>query len=292
MLWLEAIRAAEGRLTREGIPDAELNAVLLAVHLKGGWKRSDIDPYLQDYLTVEEAVAFEHLIHRRLSHEPLQHITGETEFYGLRLYTSADALIPRPDTEILVEETLEVAKTWKSPRVLDIGTGTGAIALAIASSVKISECIGIDKSEKALALANRNKERLVLANVSFACHDIFSDVSSLGSFDIVVSNPPYISTKEYDLLDKEVSHYEPRIALTDESDGLISKNGLLGDGGWLLFEVGFDTGCDVASIMKKWGFREVELVNDLSGIGRVVKGRKYCVTNTPNATSYSTSFKS
>ena len=283
MLWREAIQEASRSLHDEGIDDAELNAELLAVYLKGGWKRSDMTRYMQDPLTPEEEVEYEHLINRRLAHQPLQYITGETEFFGLRLYSSPAALIPRPDTEVLVEVTLEeIALLLKHDvRILDIGTGSGAIILALASRLPQSECIGIDISNDALALAERNKERLGLTNVTFVNKNIFDDFE-LGSFDVVVSNPPYISTDEMRLLGKEVIDYEPRIALTDEADGLtfykeiVNKavSSLLKEGGSLLFEVGYDASCHVAALMKNAGLQDVKLTNDLSGIGRVICGRK------------------
>lgn len=283
MLWYEAIRDASRSLHDEGIDDAELNAELLAVHLKGEWKRSEMVRYMQDPLTPTEEVEYEHLINRRLAHQPLQYITGETEFFGLRLYVSPAALIPRPDTEVLVEVTLEeiTSLAKQDVRILDIGTGSGAIILALASRLPESECIGIDISNDALALAERNKERLGLTNVTFANKNIIDDIE-LGSFDVIVSNPPYISTDEMRLLGKEVIDYEPRIALTDEADGLsfykeiVNKaaSSLLKEGGLLLFEVGFDASCHVASLMKNAGFQTVKLTNDLSGIGRVICGRK------------------
>jgi release factor glutamine methyltransferase len=283
MLWYEAIRDASRSLYDEGIDDAELNAELLAVHLKGEWKRSDMTRYMQDPLTPEEEVEYELLINRRLAHQPLQYITGESEFFGLRLYVSPAALIPRPDTEVLVEVALEeIALLSKHDiRILDIGTGSGAIILALASRLPDAECIGIDISDEALTLAKRNKERLDLTNVSFINKNIFYEIE-LGSFDVVISNPPYISTDEMRLLGKEVIDYEPRIALTDESDGLsfyreiVSKATglLLKEGGLLLFEVGYDASCHVAALIKNAGFQEVKLINDLSGIGRVICGRK------------------
>jgi release factor glutamine methyltransferase len=283
VIWKEIIEQAETTFQSSGIDDALLNAELLAVHLKGGWKRSDIASYLQDPLTPEEEVEYEHLINRRLAHQPLQYITGETEFFGLRLYASPDALIPRPDTEVLVEVTLEEIALLpdQNVRILDIGTGSGAIILALATRLSNAECIGIDISDDALALAERNKERLGLTNVTFTNKNIFDEIE-IGSFDIIVSNPPYISTDEMRLLGKEVIDYEPRIALTDEADGLSfykeitikAVASLLKQGGLLLFEVGFDASCHVAALMKNAGFENVEFTNDLSGIGRVICGRK------------------
>jgi release factor glutamine methyltransferase len=283
MTWSDTIRNAASRLSDFGISDEVLNAELLAVYLKGGWLRAEIRPYLQNELSVEEADRYEQLINRRLLHEPLQYITGETEFFGLRLYASPAALIPRPDTEILVEAALHEIQTLSGNaiRILDIGTGSGAIILAIASGFPSAECIGTDISNDALALAERNRKRLGLSNVYFTKDNIFDDVE-LGSFDVIVSNPPYISLDEMRLLGKEVIDYEPRIALTDETDGLSfykkiagkAEGSLLKDGGLLLFEVAYDVSSEVKAILKKSGFRDIQLTNDLSGISRVVSGRK------------------
>lgn len=283
MRWRETIDRASNLLREAGINDAELNAELLAVHLKGGWKRSDISPYLREELTASEESDYEQLITRRLAHEPLQYIIGETEFYGLRLFCNPSVLIPRPDTEVLVETVLEEAALLDSDhiRILDIGTGSGAIILALASRLPNAVCVGVDSSEDALALAEENRNRHGISNVEFVKADIFDDVD-IGTFDIVVSNPPYISAAEMPLLEKEVLDYEPRLALTDEADGLTfykeivqkASGSLLKECGLLIVEIGYDASCHVGAILKNGGFEKICLNHDLSGVGRVIRGNK------------------
>jgi release factor glutamine methyltransferase len=286
MLWSEIIADAAEQLHRASVADAELNAELLAVHLIGGWKRTDINPYLHQQITHEQQHTYQTMLSRRLGGEPLQYITGETEFYGLRLYSDPSALIPRPDTETLVEVTLSAAKQFDHPTILDIGTGSGAAIIAAAYHLPNALCTALDISADALHLAKRNAERHHLSNIVFREMDIRGDLSALGSFDIVISNPPYIPAADIAGLDREVREYEPRIALTDEADGfsfyyhLIDKcrGGLLHSGGDLIVEVGFDMAESVAEILRTNGFIAIETVKDHSGVERVVRG-VYDVTN-------------
>lgn len=271
----EAITAAAHELTLAGITDPRLNAELLAAHLLGLWTRAEVRQRYHDPLSQQDLDRYQSFIRRRLRHEPLQYITGETEFFGLRLYTAPGVLIPRPDTEILIEETLKEAAP--DARILDIGTGSGCIALALASRLPNATIVGIDLSADAIQLARKNQLRLGLTNVEFKNADVMSEenINSLGKFDIVVSNPPYIPVDEYETLDREVIDFEPRGALTDDADGLTFYKQiitiapkLLRSGGRLLLEVGYGGAERVAGIASN--LRYLRTAKDLAGIERVI----------------------
>jgi release factor glutamine methyltransferase len=285
MTWREAIEGASAQLEAAGFADARLNAELLAAFILGGWKRGDVKEHLIKTMGEDDQLRFSELVGRRLVHEPLQHITGETEFFGLRLFSSPAALVPRPDTEILVEEALkeleEIAHKTDSPRVLDIGTGSGAVTFAIASKFPSADCTGIDASADALALAEKNRARLELSNVRFLPRNIFDYLSDVGIFDILVSNPPYINEEEFETLEKEVKDFEPRMALLAHDNGFafykrIAEEGLslLREGGSALVEVGADMANEVERIFRDRGWKPARTVSDLGGIKRVVVIKK------------------
>jgi len=281
MTWEEAILDASSRLESE-IKDATRNAEYLALHVLQLWNRTEMRKFLGTTLTPEEEATYHELVSRRLKQEPLQHITGETEFFGMRFFTSPAALIPRPDTEILVEETLKIAAVYskKELRILDIGTGSGIIALVLGSKLPIAKSMGIDISAEALQLAEKNKERLGISNVTFKQVDIFDEtIENIFSekIDIIVSNPPYIAAEDVGTLDVEVRNYDPRIALTDEFDGLrfyrriaeIAPK-ILDPDSRILVEIGFDMAEKVRKIFSDKGFTVLDVVKDLQGIDRVM----------------------
>ena len=272
----EAITAAEHELSLAAVADSRLNAELLAAHLFGLWTRAEVRERYNDKLSQQDLDRYQSFIRRRINHEPLQYITGETEFFGLRLYTSPQVLIPRADTEILVEETLKEAGRGDL-RILDIGTGSGCIALALASKLPDAKIIGIDSSAEAISLAEKNKRRCGFTNVEFWQSDLYNDadLNKLGVFDLIVSNPPYIPLGEYLTLDKEVQAFEPRSALTDEGDGLSFYRrifsvipSLLKPGGKLLVEIGH--GAADATMGLAAGLRYLRTVKDLAGVDRVI----------------------
>ncbi len=212
---------------------------------------------------------------RRSEGEPLQYILGVQEFMGLEFLVNPDVLVPRADTETLVEAVLSQNKGMN---ILDICTGSGCIALSIAHFNKNAFVIGLDISDEAIALAEKNAQKLGLSKrVRFEKRDILSDMPN-GVFDVVVSNPPYIKTKEIATLQKEVRLYEPHIALDGGEDGLdfyrriikISPM-LLQKGGKLFLEVGYDQAKEVSDMMKE-NFQNIKIIKDLCGIQRVVKG--------------------
>lgn len=214
------------------------------------------------------------LIKKRGNHIPLQYITGEQEFMGLDFKVSKDVLIPRQDTEILVEQVLKVAK---GKEVLDMCTGSGCIIISLAKLGGLKKAVGTDISEKALSVAKWNAEHLH-ADVDFIKSDMYSHVDE--KFDIIVSNPPYIPSQEIEALMDEVKEHEPRIALDGKSDGLyfyrIIINGLshhLKQGGYVFFEIGYDQGKAVCALLEEKKFTDIKVIKDLADLDRVVSGR-------------------
>jgi release factor glutamine methyltransferase len=285
MTWAELIEWGASELVTSGVEEAHTNAEYLALHALGLWDRRD----LRRNLTADarDEVAFRAYIARRATREPLQYILGEWEFFGLRLYCSSAALIPRPETEILVEEALVEAKNFtapggSSPRILDIGTGTGAIALALASRLPSAHAIGVDVSMEALQLAEKNRKSLELRNVRYHLADILSDdlAEYHGSVDLLVSNPPYVSLDDYAAIEPELLH-EPRVAITDGANGMAFyeriidlSNSLLKPGAVLLLEMGYNVQQQVASLVTSAGLSIDRVVPDLSRIERVLVARK------------------
>jgi release factor glutamine methyltransferase len=262
------------------------NAELLLGHALG---LSRIDLYLQHDRPVsdEERERVRELLTRRLSHEPPQYITGETEFYGIPLRVTPGVPIPRPETEIVVEKAIEVAKRLArkrseetAMRILDIGTGTGNIALALAAQLPRAVVEATDTSEKALDLALENAARVGLADRVHPRHwDVFSDKipSALHPpYGLVVSNPPYVADGEFDKLPREVKDFEPKDALVDGADGLRFyrrfaelAGRVLEEDGALVVEIG-ETQADAMQKILKGAFHQIGIFPDLSGADRVV----------------------
>lgn len=225
------------------------------------------------------------LVQRRLRHEPVARILGEKEFWGLTLSLSTDTLVPRPDTETVVEAALELVRAAGDPleplRIADIGTGSGAILLALLHELPTATGIGADISAGALRTAKANAERLgLLPRAAFIECDYCDRLE--GPFDLIVSNPPYIARSEIDTLAREVRDYDPRRALDGGSDGLVAYRamsrdiaGLLDPGGAFALEVGQGQADDVAELMQAAGLHTIRPHrHDLAGIPRVVWGRK------------------
>lgn len=229
--------------------------------------------FLKKNNTVPEETVTEYLelIKIRASHMPLQYITGSQEFMGLEFKVSGDVLVPRQDTETLVEYVLPFVKGKK---VLDMCTGSGCIAVSLAKLGNAALCVAADYSEKALAVARQNA-KLNNVNIQFIQSDMFKNIT--GSYDIIVSNPPYIETAVIDTLMPEVKEYEPRAALDGGRDGLSfyriignKAKGYLYPGGLLAVETGALQGSQVMAIFKESGYKDVCMQKDLSGNDRVV----------------------
>ncbi|UTW11481.1 peptide chain release factor N(5)-glutamine methyltransferase [Marinobacterium rhizophilum] len=254
---------------------ARLDLELLLCHLLE-CGRTYLFMHPERVLSSPQAAAFEALLQRRLAGEPVAHLTGRRGFWTLDLEVSADTLIPRPDTETLVEQALELLPDGDF-RVADLGTGTGAIALALASERSQWSLTGCDRIAAAVALAQRNAARLGIGNARFVEGSWFEPLA--GRFAMVVSNPPYIDPADPHLGRGDV-RFEPASALVAEDAGLADirhiatgARSVLEPGGWLLFEHGFDQGAAVRGLLDELGYGEVVTVPDLGGRDRVTRGR-------------------
>ena len=228
----------------------------------------------------------EMLVLRAKKRKPLQYILGEWEFYGLPFKVSEGVLIPRADTEILVEQCIQLMREVEEPNILDIGSGSGAISIAIANELKSSSVTGIDINEKAIELANENKTLNKIENVNFIKSDLFEKIDKDFKYDLIVSNPPYISKNEYETLMSEVKNYEPQNALTDLGDGLyfyreMSKlaGEYLKDTAYLAYEIGYNQAKDVTKILQNNNFDILSVIKDYGGNDRVVIAKKTIKTD-------------
>jgi release factor glutamine methyltransferase len=268
------------QLAAVSIPeDAALEARLVLQHVlevNHAWLIAHAD----DVLSPEQTTVAEDLLQRRLAGEPMAYIFGRREFYGLDLKTSTATLIPRPDTETLVEAALARIPTGHSCEVLDLGSGTGAIALAIASQRPQAQVTAVDVSVEALKVAVENSQSLNLNHVMFIESSWFSAFTDDPNkmFDVIVSNPPYISENDVHLSQGDL-RFEPISALASGVDGLddiriIIKQApqYLNQGGWLMLEHGYVQAAAVASLLSERGFTQVSHVLDLAGIQRVTMG--------------------
>jgi release factor glutamine methyltransferase len=228
-------------------------------------------------LSTLQAEHFEALLKRRLASEPVQYLTGEQEFFGLLFEVSPDVLIPRPETEHLVEAVLERFDRDANPRIVDVGTGSGAIAVAIAHALTRSRVMAVDLSLAALTLARRNAERHgVIDRIKLRQADLLAE-AGIAEFDVVVSNPPYIANGEK--LEPQVADYEPRSALYAGPTGLEiyqrlipQANRVLKPRGWLMMEIGYGQQPALEALLGGWS--SVSFVPDLQGIPRVVQAQK------------------
>lgn len=269
----EACLYGESELEGAGVPEAKLNAWLLLEHVSG-CTRSHYLAYPTEELSEKVEQCFRKVIKLRCQRIPLQHITGVQEFMGHTFWVNDKVLIPRQDTELLVEETLKDLKSGM--RFLDLCTGSGCILLSLLLGCPGAIGIGTDISTAALKVAKRNQD-LLRQDAILLESDLFERIE--GTFDVIVSNPPYIRSEEILSLMEEVRVYEPLSALDGHEDGLyfyrrIAKESpsYLKAGGGLYLEIGYDQGVSVPRLLKEQGFYQIEVKKDLAGLDRVVKG--------------------
>ena len=252
---------------------ARRDAELLLMHTLER-SRAWLIAHAEEELSGSQAAAYTALVSLRRKGEPIQYITGEAEFYGLPFLVTRDVLIPRPETEHLVEKALELAGRVVSPRILDVGTGSGAIAVALAHKLPCAQIAAIDISSRVLAVAEENAKRNGVA-VRFLLGDLLAPVAG-ERFEIIVSNPPYVPTVDRDTLSVEVREYEPALALFAGGDGLDVYRRLipaafdaLTPGGFVALEIGYGQSTAVEALLASAGFEQIVFVPDLQGIPRV-----------------------
>ena len=279
---LECINKSAEYLTKKGIESARTNAELMLAHLLQ-CKRLDLYLMYDQPLNNEEIERYREYLRRRGSFEPVQYIIGSVEFYGLKIKVTPSVLIPRSETELLVEAVINVTDKNRKLNILDIGSGSGNIAIALTVNLPNVIVSGIDISDDAIKIANENAE---FHNVSERCKyfkkDILRDkLNDEKEYDIIVSNPPYVSESDYEKVQPEIKNYEPDIAVTDHSDGFLFyklitevSDKLLKHQGKLFFELGLGQCEKVKQILLNNGFENISVVQDYQNIKRVIYGVK------------------
>jgi release factor glutamine methyltransferase len=272
----EWLRRGEAHLRHGPHPDrARRDAEMLLLHIIRR-ERAALLARWKERLDEEEARRYVELVERRMTGEPIQYILGEQEFYGLPFLVTQDVLIPRPETEHLVEKVLELAGAFAAPRIVDVGTGSGAIAVTLASRMPNATLTAIDLSAPALAVALQNAERNhLIGRIRFLRGDLLAPVAG-ESFEIVVSNPPYVPHGDRADLAVEVREFEPPLALFAGDDGLEAYRrlipaafSLLVPGGHLALEAGFGQQQAITALLVNACYHRIEFLPDLQGIPRV-----------------------
>ena len=279
---IDVLKEAAAFLETRGIDNSRLNAEQLLGHVLG-LKRIDLYLQFEKPISLQERETYKTLLLKRASHEPLQYILGETEFMSLSFKVTPDVLIPRPETETLVEKIVEEAGGEKQIKILDIGTGSGNIAISLSKYMTGAKIVAVDTNDKILSIA---RENAALNDVEGKIEFIKTDIREknfcqviMPPFDLVVSNPPYVSEKAWEVLPEEIRRYEPKDALYGGADGFfffraigeIGKE-ILTQGGKLFLEVGDGQSEEVETILRKIGYQNVKIFPDLNGIDRVVRG--------------------
>jgi release factor glutamine methyltransferase len=273
MTSLEAVRMVAQKLDASGVPSPRVDAEILVAEVLGSTRSALYSADTQ--LSEQHVIRLRSLVDRRRAREPLAYILGEWGFRGLTLKVDRRVLVPRPETEVLVERCLEHLLDLSEPRVLDVGGGSGAIAFATADEHPAARILAVDRSADALAAAQENLARTpVDGRMEFRQGDLLAGIS--GPFDLVVSNPPYVSPADFDTLEPEVRLYEPRDAIVGVGVGAEIARGaraVLAPGGWLLVECGDGQAADLAAEFERVGYGDVVRTRDLADRERVVEGR-------------------
>lgn len=270
----EAFSLGKDLLNKAKIEEYETDAWLL-LERAADCTRNDLYLRGNEPLTEEQETLYKEYLERRSRRIPVQHILGVQCFCGLDFIVTPDVLCPRQDTEVLIEEAIRRIRPGSS--ILDMCTGSGCIILTLLHLVKDCTGTAADLSEKALAVAMQNAKKLE-KDCTFIQSDLFENIE--GRYDVIVSNPPYIATKEIEALEPEVRIHEPMMALDGREDGLFFYRKIvsasvdyLNPDGWLMFEIGYDQGQAVSAMMKSAGYSDVKVIKDLAGLDRVVIGK-------------------
>ena len=281
--WEALLKEGQEILEAAGIEEAGLDAWLL-LEYESGKNRAYYFAHCKEEADEEIKTPYMEKIRKRAQHIPLQHLTHQGYFMGYEFFVNENVLVPRQDTEVLVEEALSLIKEKEVPQILDMCTVSGCILLSILLEREDALGTGADLSEKALSVAEKNRETYHLeTRAELIKSDMFQSGYFEGkkeSFDIIVSNPPYIPTEEIEKLQAEVRFHDPFMALDGKEDGLyfyriIAKNAgeYLKPGGFLACEIGCDQGEDVKKMFESCGFSDVKVIKDLAGLDRVVSGK-------------------
>jgi release factor glutamine methyltransferase len=281
----ELMKSAIEHLQGKGFEDARLTVELLLAHALE-LQRIQLYVNFDKPLSQDELKQFRTLYERRLAREPVQYIIGSANFMGLHFSVDPRVLIPRPETETLIEQVMLACQRYPEGEpihILDVGTGSGNIAVSIVKFVKQAHVTAIDVSLEALAVAKQNARlHSIESRIHFSCSDIFDQTDTVfqAQYDLLVSNPPYVPKDEWDQLQREVKDFEPSTALTDGNDGMkfythIVKivPGVIKPGGGIILEVGFGQAEIVAQELRKSGLTEILITRDLQDVPRVVSGR-------------------
>ncbi len=275
----EILKEATEILNKSGIsaPHREASSLMAFVLRKD---KTFLIAHSEYELLDEEILRFQSVLERRKNREPFQYIVGKQEFYGLDFIVTQDVLIPRPETELIVENALQILSKKNNPRFLEIGAGSGCISVSILHNAKNATATAIDISENALQIARKNAENHQVADrLDLKISDIFTEIKS-EKFDLIVSNPPYIDSEDFAGLQPEVRDFEPKFALTDGENGLSIIEKIIKDApeflkpeGFLLIEIGFSQSKEVREICSPKIWQSVEFIQDLQDIPRMLKAK-------------------
>ena len=279
---LEVIAKSIEYLDKKGIESPRANAEILLANILN-CKRLELYLMYEKPLRDSELNNYREFLKRRSNYEPVQYITGSVEFYALELKVTPAVLIPRPETEILVEVIIDSVKKEDELFILDFGSGCGNISIALAENLPNVHVTGIDISKDAIMIANENLEKYKLNDrVNFVKGDILKfNVNNFSNYDIIVSNPPYVSQNDYLNVQKEIKNFEPKVAVTDFSDGykyfvkiITLASGILKSGGKLFFEMGEGQSKKINELLIKNDYKEINVFKDYQKIDRVISGVK------------------
>ena len=277
----QALASAVEQLESADVGSPRMNAETLMMFVLGV-NRAYLYAHPERELTSEEQTRYDEVVGQRSAGMPSQYITGHQEFWGLDFVVTPAVLIPRPETEHLVETVLDFAREIERAKIVDVGTGSGCIALALAHELKGAEVFAVDLSADALEVARANAARLQLdGRVMFVQSNVLEALSGVRDFDFVVSNPPYVGKNEADKVQRSVFEFEPRMAVFSGQDGLDVIRPLIAEahialkpGGWLAMEIGYSMRDMVLELLDLTVWDNVRVVPDLQGIPRVIAARK------------------
>lgn len=279
MTVLETLKLASEYLEKYEIENARLNAELLLCDILG-CKRLELYTNFDKPLKENEIQKLREYLLRRAKGEPLQYIIGKANFFGLEFVVTPDVLIPRPETELLVEEIINSFDKNSNLKILDVCSGSGNIGITLAKNFPLSLVYCIDFSEKAIEIGRLNARKLNVENISFHLLDILNEIPNEKNFDVIVSNPPYISSSKKDTLQREVRLYEPHNALFVDDELKFYKriielsDELLNENGKLFFEIDHELAEPVSNLMKNKNFKSIKIKKDYAELNRIISGVK------------------